>query len=70
MRLSHTGALIVLLGAQLGAQTSGGGPSLAVTRDGAVARVQAHGLLDDGRFVDLMRSGFPLRLPFRLELWR
>jgi hypothetical protein len=40
-----------------------------VTRDGAVARVQAHGLLDDGRFIDLMRSGFPLRLHFRLELW-
>ncbi len=44
-------------------------PSLAVTRDGVVARVQAHGLLDDGRFIDLMRSGFPLRLHFRLELW-
>ena len=42
---------------------------LAVTRDGPVARVQAHGLLDDGRFIDLMRSGFPLRLHFRLELW-
>lgn len=69
MRRSLTGALIAVLGAQLAAQTSGGGPSLAVTRDGPVARVQAHGLLDDGRFVDLMRSGFPLRLHFRLELW-
>lgn len=46
------------------------GPSLAVTRDGPVARVQSVGLLDDGRFVDLMRSGFPLRLHFRLELWK
>ena len=46
------------------------GPGLAVTRDGPVARVQAAGLLDDGRFVDLMRSGFPLRLHFRLELWK
>lgn len=70
MRLSLTGALIVLLGARLAAQATGGGPSLAVTRDGPVARVQAHGLLADGRFVDLMRSGFPLRLHFRLEKWR
>jgi hypothetical protein len=46
------------------------GPALAVTRDGPVARVQAAGLLDDGKFVDLMRSGFPLRLHFRLELWK
>ncbi len=45
-------------------------PVLSVTRDERVARVQATGLLDDGRFADLMRSGFPLRLHFRLELWR
>lgn len=46
------------------------GPGLAVTRDGPIARVQAEGLLDDGKFVDLMRSGFPLRLHFHLELWK
>lgn len=46
------------------------GPALTVTRDGSVARVQAFGLLDDGKFVELMRSGFPLRLHFRLELWK
>jgi uncharacterized protein DUF4390 len=46
------------------------GPGLAVTRDGPVARVQAAGLLDDGKFIDLMRSGFPLRLHFHLELWK
>lgn len=66
----HSGpgiTLAVLLTARLAGQAAG--PSLAVTRDGQVARVQAHGLLDDGRFVDLMRSGFPLRLHFRLELW-
>lgn len=45
-------------------------PVLTVTRDGSVARVQAFGLLDDGKFVELMRSGFPLRLHFRLELWK
>jgi hypothetical protein len=69
VKRSLAGALIALLGAQLAAQARAG-PSLAVTRDGPVARVQAHGLLGDGRFVDLMRSGFPLRLHFRLELWR
>ena len=61
--------LAVLVAAPLGLAAQATGPSLAVTRDGAVARVQPHGLLDDGRFVDLMRSGFPLRLHFRLELW-
>ena len=45
-------------------------PALSVMHDVDVARVQATHLLDDGRFVDLMRSGFPLRLHFRLELWR
>jgi hypothetical protein len=36
----------------------------------AVPRVQSTGLLADGRFVALMRSGFPLRLHYRLELWK
>jgi len=44
------------------AQSEGGG--------GGIARVQSTGLLSDGKYVDLMRSGFPLRLHFRLELWR
>lgn len=44
-------------------------PALSVSHDGAVARVQATGLLANGKFVDLMRSGFPLRLHYRLELW-
>jgi len=48
----------------------GQAPVLSVTRDDGVARVQAAHLLDDGRFLDLMRSGFPLRLHYRLELWR
>ena len=53
-------------GAALAAQE----PALTVTRDAQTARVQATSLLADGRFVDLMRSGFNLRLHFRLELWR
>lgn len=57
--------LLALGGGELAAQS----PALSVTRDGNVARVQATGLLEDGKFIDLMRSGFPLRLHFRLELW-
>jgi hypothetical protein len=46
-------------------------PTLTVTlHSAAVPRVQSTGLLSDGRFVALMRSGFPLRLHYRLELWR
>jgi len=71
--------VVRVLAAVLGLLAVGGGsparldgqaPALSVTRDDRVARVQSTGLLDDGRFVDLIRSGFPLRLHFRLELWR
>ncbi len=46
------------------------GPSLTVALQSDIPRVQAAGLLADGKFVSLMRSGFPLRLHYRLELWR
>jgi len=45
-------------------------PSLTVLLQNGVPRVQATALLADGKFVGLMRSGFPLRLHYRLELWR
>jgi hypothetical protein len=45
-------------------------PSLTVLVQSGVPRVQATALLTDGKFVGLMRSGFPLRLHYRLELWR
>jgi hypothetical protein len=45
-------------------------PALTVTLQNAVPRVRSTGLLADGKFVGLMRSGFPLRLHYRLELWR
>lgn len=45
-------------------------PALAVQAESAAARVQATGLLADSQFVALLRSGFPLRLHYRLELWR
>lgn len=48
------------------------GPALAVTvtPEPATARVQTERLLADGKYVGLLRSGFPLRLHYRLELWR
>jgi len=45
-------------------------PTLTVTLQNTVPRVRSTGLLTDGKFVGLMRSGFPLRLHYRLELWR
>jgi hypothetical protein len=44
--------------------------SLTVTLQNGVPRVQATALLANGKFIALMRSGFPLRLHYRLELWR
>ncbi len=44
------------------ADSSGRGSHEAVVRE--------RGLLDDQRWTDLLRSGFPLRLHYRLELWR
>ena len=58
----------VAVGAQ--AQAAAPAPSLTVTMQSEVPRVQSTGLLADGRFVALMRSGFPLRLHYRLELWK
>ena len=45
-------------------------PTLTVTLQTNVPRVRSTGLLADGKFVGLMRSGFPLRLHYRLELWK
>lgn len=46
------------------------GPSLTVTLQDAVPRIRGTGLLADGKFAALLRSGFPLRLEYRLELWK
>jgi hypothetical protein len=43
---------------------------LTVILQRGVPRIQTTALLADGKFVGLMRSGFPLRLHYRLELWR
>ena len=45
-------------------------PALSVLVQDGVPRVQVTSLLEDGQFVSLMRAGLPLRLHYRLELWR
>ena len=67
MRPLLRGAVVGLLLASTAAAQS---PTLTVTLQSNVPRVRSTGLLTDGKFVGLMRSGFPLRLHYRLELWR
>jgi hypothetical protein len=65
------GLLALVLGSAASAPAAGAqGPTLTVTLQSELPRVQATGLLADGKFLGLMRSGFPLRLHYRLELWR
>lgn len=45
-------------------------PALSVTLQSRIPEVRTSNLLADGKYVGLMRSGFPLRLHYRLELWR
>jgi hypothetical protein len=59
-------ALLVGAAASAAAQDA----ALTVTLQNGVPRVQAASLLANGKFIGLMRSGFPLRLHYRLELWR
>ena len=63
-------AVLALLGAAAASPAGAQSPALTVIVQNGVARVQATALLADGKFVGLMRSGFPLRLHYRLELWR
>ncbi len=63
-------AFLVLICAVAVSRAAAQAPALTVIVQSGVARVQTTGLLADGRFVGLMRSGFPLRLHYRLELWR
>lgn len=66
----HLCALLGGVAASAAAQAPAPAPSLTVTLQSEVPRVQSTALLADGRFVALMRSGFPLRLHYRLEMWR
>ena len=63
-------AFLVLIGAVTVSRAAAQAPALTVIVQSGVARVQTIGLLADDKFVGLMRSGFPLRLHYRLELWR
>jgi hypothetical protein len=60
----------MLASAAAAASAGAQAPSLTVTLQSEVPRIQVTGLLADGKFAGLMRSGFPLRLHYRLELWR
>jgi len=63
-------ALLALLGAAALSPAGAQVPGLTVTLQSEIPRIQTTRLLADGKFVTLMRSGFPLRLHYRLELWR
>lgn len=63
-------AFLALLGAAAVPPAGAQAPALTVIVQTGTPRVQATALLTDGKFVGLMRSGFPLRLHYRLELWR
>jgi hypothetical protein len=63
-------AFLVSIGAVTVSRAAAQAPALTVIVQSGVARVQTTGLLADGKFVGLLRSGFPLRLHYRLELWR
>jgi hypothetical protein len=63
-------ALLVWLGGAAASPAGAQSPTLTVTLQSEMPRIQTTGLLSDGRFVGLMRSGFPLRLHYRLEFWR
>ena len=65
MRLVWGAAASLVLTTAAAAQT----PTLTVTLHSNVPRVRSTGLLADGKFLGLMRSGFPLRLHYRIELW-
>jgi hypothetical protein len=45
-------------------------PALGITLRDRTPEVRTTGLLADGKFTALMRSGLPLRLNYRVELWR
>ena len=67
----RSSALLLGAAALLPLSAAAQAPSLTVTlQNSNIPRVRSSGLLSDGKFVGLMRSGFPLRLHYRLELWR
>ena len=65
---------LALFAAPLSAQDGGGGIRITVpstqSRLGALPSVISRNLLGSGDTRELLRSGFPARLHYRLELWR
>lgn len=65
------GALALLaLAAGAAAPAAAQDPALSLTLQGRTPWIYTRSLLTDGRYLGLMRSGLPLRLHYRLELWR
>ncbi|HXF96447.1 MAG TPA: DUF4390 domain-containing protein [Gemmatimonadales bacterium] len=52
------------------APAQGQAPALTLTLRSSVPEVRTVNLLADGKYTALMRAGLPLRLHYRLELWR
>lgn len=72
LRLLWVGIALTLLPKVGAAQSPSPSPSptLTVTLQNNTPRVRSTALLADGKFIGLLRSGFPLRLHYRLELWK
>ncbi|MDE3126859.1 MAG: hypothetical protein KGL38_02570 [Gemmatimonadota bacterium] len=62
--------LALLLIAVPAAAQRGVGAGVHVDLDGTAPVVRVSRVLDDPQLEDLMKHGFPVRLDFRLELWR
>jgi hypothetical protein len=68
-----TGRAVLLIAVALlaaPAAAAGQTPPLAITVDGGVPTVWVGDVLADPAMEDLLRSGLPLRMRFRTELWR
>lgn len=62
--------LVPIAGTAFGRPAVSQAPSLVVTLQSRTPEVRTTNLLADGKYTALMRSGLPLRLHYRLELWR
>ncbi|HEX9705257.1 MAG TPA: DUF4390 domain-containing protein [Gemmatimonadales bacterium] len=64
----ETALLALLIGAA--GHAAAQNPGLAVVLQSRTPEVRTTALLADGKYTAVMRSGLPLRLHYRLELWR
>lgn len=68
MRRKLTACALLLIGSAT--RVAAQHPSLSVTLQSRIPEVRTSALLADGKYLALMRAGLPLRLHYRLELWR